>query len=78
VSATIDLPMELVRATRVSSASLTISGRNLGLWTKFRGDPEVLGTGPGSAGTQFTQFFNAELYTLPPTRRWSARVNFTF
>ena len=78
LSATIDLPDQVARTMRVSGASLTISGRNLGLWTKFRGDPEVLGTGPGSAGTQFTQFFNAELFTLPPTRRWSARVNLQF
>jgi TonB-linked SusC/RagA family outer membrane protein len=78
LSASIDLPVQLTRGMRVSGASLTITGRNLGLWTKFRGDPEVLGTGPGSAGTQFTQFFNAELFTLPPTRRWSARVNFQF
>jgi TonB-linked SusC/RagA family outer membrane protein len=77
-SATIDLPPRLMSTMRVSGASLTITGRNLGLWTDFPGDPEVLGTGPGSAGTQFTQFFNAELYTLPPTRRWSARVNFQF
>jgi TonB-linked SusC/RagA family outer membrane protein len=78
VSATIDLPANIARSMRVSSASLTIAGRNLGLWTKFRGDPEVLGTGPGSAGVNFTQFYNAELFTLPPTRRWSARVNFGF
>ncbi len=78
LSATIDLPVQLARSVRASAASLTIAGRNLRLWTKFRGDPEVLGTGPGSAGVQFTQFFNAELFTLPPTRRWSARVNFQF
>ena len=78
VSATIDLPVALTRNMRVSGASLTIAGRNLGLWTDFRGDPEVLGTGVGTPGTQFTQFFNAELFTLPPTRRWSARVNLTF
>ena len=78
VSATIDLPVALVRNMRVTGASLTIAGRNLGLWTDFRGDPEVLGTGVGSPGTQFTQFFNAELFTIPPTRRWSARVNLTF
>ena len=78
VSATIDLPAALTRNMRVTGASLTIAGRNLGLWTDFRGDPEVLGTGVGTPGTQFTQFFNAELFTLPPTRRWSARVNLTF
>jgi outer membrane receptor protein involved in Fe transport len=78
VSATIDLPAMLTSSMRVSSASLTIAGRNLGLWTDFRGDPEVLGTGVGTPGSQFTQFFNAEIFTLPPTRRWSARVNLTF
>jgi TonB-dependent starch-binding outer membrane protein SusC len=78
LSATIGLPTHLMGHLPITGASLTITGRNLGLWTKFRGDPEVLGTGPGSPGTQFTQFFNAELYTLPPTRRWSARVNLQF
>ena len=64
---------------RASSASITLGGRNLHLWTKFRGaDPEVLGTGPGTGGTLFTQFYNVELFTLPPTRRWTARVNVTF
>jgi TonB-linked SusC/RagA family outer membrane protein len=78
LSATIGLPAQLLSRLPVTGASLTISGRNLGLWTKFRGDPEVLGTGPGSPGSQFTQFFNAELFTLPPTRQWSARVNLQF
>lgn len=79
VSATIDLPAGLAQAFRASSASITVAGRNLHLWTDFRGsDPEVLGTGPGSGGTLFTQFYNVELFTLPPTRRWSARVNVQF
>ena len=79
VSATLDLPLGLARAVRASSASITLGGRNLHLWTKFRGaDPEVLGTGPGSGGTLFTQFYNVELFTLPPTRRWTARINVQF
>jgi hypothetical protein len=80
VSATISLPSAWASRFRAASASLTLAGRNLKLWSKFPGyDPEILGTGPGTAGSTFyDQFYIAEVFTLPPTRRWVARVNVQF
>jgi hypothetical protein len=80
VSATFTLPEALTSRVRASTMSLTVAGRNLQLWSKFNGyDPEVLGTGPGTAGSTFyDQFYIAEVFTLPPTRRWVARVNVQF
>lgn len=80
LSATVLVPDRLVDALGVRNASVTFGGRNLGLWSEFSGyDPEVLGTGPGSAGSQFyDQFYIAEVFTTPPARRWIARVQFQF
>lgn len=80
VSATFTLPAGFVEPLGARNASVTIGGRNLALWTEFGGyDPEILGTGPGSPGsTSYDQFYIADVFTTPPTRRWIARVNFQF
>ena len=80
ISVMFSLPSSLVRRMGAGSASLTLSGRNLALWKKFDGyDPEVLGTGPGQAHSSFyDQFHNAEVFTTPPVRRWSARLSVQF
>ncbi len=80
LSLTVPIPSRYLQQFRINSASVTLAGRNLGLWTQWGGyDPEVLGTGPGTAGSSsYNQFFNAEVFTTPPTRRWSARVNIQF
>ncbi len=53
------------------SLSLTLSGRNLGLWTGFEGlDPQTNGT----SGT----FVTGEELTQPPIRFWSAKVRIAF
>jgi TonB-linked SusC/RagA family outer membrane protein len=54
VSLTIALPDKLVRTLRGRSASITLSGLNLLLWTKYHGgDPEQAG-GPQSLGAFLT------------------------
>ena len=80
VSVTFTVPPSLLSRARLSDASLTLGGRNLALWTDFEGfDPEVLGTGPGTAGSSFyDQFHAAEVFTLPPMRRWIARIDVQF
>lgn len=80
VSATYTIPDRFVQRLGVTGASITLGGRNLALWSDFEGfDPEVLGTGPGNPGDSFyTQFYTAEVFTTPPARRWTARVNFSF
>ncbi|MGH7503304.1 MAG: SusC/RagA family TonB-linked outer membrane protein [Longimicrobiales bacterium] len=80
VSATFSLPASLAHRVGATDASITIGGRNLALWSDFGGyDPEILGTGPGNANSTFyDQFYIAEVFTTPPSRRWIARLNFTF
>jgi hypothetical protein len=51
---------------------LSIAGRNLHTWTKYKGfDPESNST-PGA------NFSTLDFLTLPPTRSWTARVNINF
>lgn len=54
-----------------SGASVTLGGRNLALWTDYKGaDPEVLGANTTTSRTDFL--------TLPQSRRLVARVNVQF
>ncbi|MGH7719060.1 MAG: TonB-dependent receptor domain-containing protein, partial [Gemmatimonadaceae bacterium] len=78
VSATFVLPSSLLRFARVTGASLTVGGRNLGLWkSDYEGDdPEVLGVGAAASG--LNQLFSADVFTTPPNRRWIARLNLQF
>jgi hypothetical protein len=68
VSAALDLPVGVARALRVRSATLSLSARNLALWTNFSGpDPEsteVSGPGGGNANGG-----------IPQGRSWSLRVD---
>ncbi len=60
------------KATKFSSVDLSISGRNLLLWTKVKGiDPEVNQSGVDNG-------FGIEYFTNPSTRSWvfSAKLNF--
>jgi hypothetical protein len=74
LSVSYDLPALLVQRLRGQSATLVLSGRNLGvLWTKYPGlDPEAnsaLFTGVGG---------NNDFYAPPVLRYWNARINITF
>ena len=78
LSVTFLLPSSMLRAARVSGASLTLGGRNLGLWkSDYEGDdPDVLGLGTTTAG--LNQLYTADVFTTPPNRRFIARLNFQF
>jgi hypothetical protein len=86
LSLTYTLPKSFARVLRASGASITVGGRNLHLWTDkdYGGyDPEVLGTGPGTVDGRlysqgYIQFLNTDLWTVPPTQRWLARINLEF
>ncbi|HJP86985.1 MAG TPA: SusC/RagA family TonB-linked outer membrane protein [Gemmatimonadaceae bacterium] len=53
-------------------ATLTIAGRNLHTWTKYKGfDPESNSTPGGN-------FSTLDFLTLPPTRSWTARLSLNF
>lgn len=54
------------------TASISLSGRNLATWTKYRGfDPEINTNGPDNVA-------NAQFFTQPPTRVWVGRVDLTW
>ncbi len=66
------LPMALVRAVRGRSAALTVSGRNLALWTRYTGpDPEV--TTPGAYGGRVDE--SLDIYSFPLLRTWMVRLD---
>jgi hypothetical protein len=78
LTATVFLPVSLVERVGASGASLTVGGRNLGLWfSDYEGDdPDVIGVGTQSSG--LNQLFNADVFTTPPARRWIVRLNVQF
>ncbi|MDQ6829226.1 MAG: SusC/RagA family TonB-linked outer membrane protein [Gemmatimonadota bacterium] len=77
LSVTLSLPNRFARAMRANSASLTLGGRNLNLWTRWQGaDPDVNVLNTSTGG--ISQFLQAELFTTPPSRRWIARFNLQF
>ena len=81
VSLTYTLPTSVVRRARFASASVTVAGRNLGLWSDYSGlDPEVNGysnnqlRGSGNAA----QFVRVDAYSWPMIRRYTFSVNATY
>jgi hypothetical protein len=72
LSLTYTMPPEWARAFRAQTASVTIAGQNLALWTKYQGyDPEVV-------SNALALFNRDDFFTQPPVRRWVFRVNLTF
>ena len=60
-------PESVARLMRAKSASFTLAGRNLALWTDYSGlDPE----------TTFSD--TTEFFTVPAERRLSFRVSLTY
>ena len=69
-----DLPASLTNRLRTSSASIQVSGRNLGLWTSYQGfEPEAMFLG-GSRGGNAAW----EQTTLPQLRTWLVSLNLGF
>jgi TonB-dependent starch-binding outer membrane protein SusC len=72
VALTYSLPRGVASRFGGTGASVTLAGRNLGLWTDYTGeDPEV-------QGISFDDFARWDFLTMPQARRWVARVNFQF
>ncbi|MFQ5537853.1 MAG: SusC/RagA family TonB-linked outer membrane protein [Gemmatimonadota bacterium] len=72
VSVTFNAPESMSESLGASRLSLTLSGRNLGLWTDYSGlDPEISSTGQSN-------FTASEFLSQPPVRMWTARVNLSF
>ena len=71
------LPPGLAARLRAQRATITVGGRNLKLWTKYKGyDPEVLADNGSSDPS--AQFGTSDFFGLPPSRRFFLRMNFDF
>ena len=74
-SITFNAPETWARTVRADRMSLTLTGRNLALWTKYDGpDPEVNGQGD----VALNGFAQRDFLSLPPQRTLSLRLNLTF
>lgn len=77
VALTISAPQDWLRQAGVGQdLSITLSGRNLATWTDYTGlDPE--GNIPGSLTTDDDpgRYYQADLFTVPPTRQLILRVD---
>lgn len=73
VSLTYTLPRDFTSRIGFSRASVTLSGRNLGLWTKYKGnsDPEV-------TFTSTSEFDASDYAAIPQLRRLLISMNFNF
>lgn len=72
LSFTLIAPESLRRLVGGRAMELSIAGRNLHTWTKYKGfDPESNSTPGGN-------FDSVDFLTLAPTRSWTARVNINF
>jgi hypothetical protein len=74
VAITYTLPQKLVRLWRGDHASVTLSGRNIALWSHYHPDPEVSSTvGGGIGGGGYS-----DIGAVPVAAYWLARVNLSF
>lgn len=77
LSVSYSLSSDLASRFGANGATLTVAGRNLGLWSNYEGpDPEVIGS--NLAVTGGGDFRRTDFLTLPQPRRFTARVNLTF
>jgi TonB-linked SusC/RagA family outer membrane protein len=75
LSVTYTLPAGVASALRASRATVTVAGRNLGLWTAFPGiEPEASFNG-GTRGGAFGQW---EQNVLPQLRQFVTTINLNF
>jgi len=73
VAVRFELPDAVTSRLGSSRASLTLTGRNLGVWTDYTGmDPEINWNGSGD------NFGISEFLTQPPVRYYTVRLNFSF
>ncbi len=72
VSITFTMPASWAAHVAASDLRLTLTGRNLAMWTSYKGlDPEVNAYGPEGLAV-------ADLFTQPQARYWTARLDLSF
>jgi TonB-linked SusC/RagA family outer membrane protein len=68
-----DLPTGIIGRTTAKRATIVLSGRNLGIHTKYPGnDPEV------ASGGGELQAYDDDVRSVPPVRYWIVRLNLGF
>jgi hypothetical protein len=73
ISLTYTLPQSLTSRIGSTNASITLTGRNLAVWTDYSGmDPEINSAGSGD------NFGVSEFLTQPPVRYFTLRFNIGF
>ena len=76
LSATLLLPPKYASLAKVRTASLTLAGHNLAIWSDYPGpDPEVSTYGSRDVTRAFLR---GDIYSMPMTRRISLSLNLTF
>jgi TonB-linked SusC/RagA family outer membrane protein len=71
-SVSYDLPTEWARFARAQTWTVTLTGRNLAVWTKYSGvDPEAAQSSSDQRG-------NEEYFSTPPLRMFTLRFSFGF
>jgi TonB-dependent starch-binding outer membrane protein SusC len=67
----LDAPSVVLQRLRIAALRVSVSGRNLHVWTPYKGiDPEI--------NTSDTDFTDSEFFSQPPVRYWTGRVDITF
>ena len=75
LSASYTLPARFARRFRSQSATFTVAGRNLGLWSNYRGaDPTTSNASYAGVGDSSTDDGTG----LAQPRNWVVRLNFQF
>jgi len=80
LSLTYQLPGSVAEQMRLSSAAVTISGRNLWMWTKYTFDQQD-GLGSPDPEVQFNSlsaFGRTDYAAIPMLRTFSASLRFSF
>ncbi len=77
VTARLTAPASWARRINASNLALTLSGRNLAVWTRYTGfDPEI-NFAPNTANG-YNPFETSDFLTQPPVRYFTARVDITW
>ena len=78
VSVSWDLPHRLRSRMGAQDAFLSLSARNLRLWTRYEGDPEVVSAISENESGGAAQYAQPTLWTMPQATRWTTRLSITF
>ncbi|MEZ4416316.1 MAG: SusC/RagA family TonB-linked outer membrane protein [Gemmatimonadota bacterium] len=79
ISATYDLPSAVTEKAGVDNAAITLSARNLWMWTKYKFDQEGLGSPDPEVNFDSLSGFNRTDYaSIPMLRTFALSVRFAF